>query len=59
MWLRIEALTASLGTMYARLAFDYLAPSARAPVSAIAAKLDKVFTTARMEATSTSLIMSL
>jgi hypothetical protein len=40
MWLRIEALTASLGTMPARLAFEYLAPSAWASIGAIAAKLD-------------------
>jgi hypothetical protein len=40
MWLRIEALTASLGSIPIRLAFDYLAPSAWASIGAIAAKLD-------------------
>jgi hypothetical protein len=42
MWLRIEALTSSLGTIPIRLAFDYLAPSAWASIGAMAAKVDSL-----------------
>jgi hypothetical protein len=43
MWFRIEALTASVGTVPTRLAFDYLAPSAWASIGAMAAKIDETW----------------
>jgi hypothetical protein len=39
-WFRIEALTASVGTVPTRLAFDYLAPLAWASIGAMAPKID-------------------
>jgi hypothetical protein len=43
MWLCLEALTTSVGTVPTRLAFDYLAPSAWASIGTIAAKLDDIW----------------
>jgi hypothetical protein len=43
MWLRLEALSHSVGTVPTKLAFDYLAPSAWASIGAIAAKLDEIW----------------
>jgi hypothetical protein len=42
LWLRLEALSASLGTSPARLAVDYMAPSAWASIGAIATRLDEL-----------------
>jgi hypothetical protein len=43
MWLRLEALTASVGEVPTRLAFDYLAPSAWGSIGAVAFKLDELW----------------
>jgi hypothetical protein len=51
MWLRLEALTSSLGKVPTKLAFDYLAPSAWASIGAIAAKLDGIWTTVTVQGT--------
>jgi hypothetical protein len=42
MWLRLEALTAAVGEVPAKLAFDYLSPSAWASIGALAEKLDVI-----------------
>jgi hypothetical protein len=42
-WLRLEALASSVGTVPMRLASDYLSPSAWASIGAMAAKLDDVW----------------
>jgi hypothetical protein len=42
MWLRLEALTSSVGIVPAKLAFDYLSPSSWASIGAMAEKLDEI-----------------
>jgi hypothetical protein len=42
LWLRMEALSATVGVCPTRLAYDYLAPSAWGSIGAMAAKLDKL-----------------
>jgi hypothetical protein len=49
MWLRLEGLSASLGIVPTKLAFDYLAPSAWASIGSIAAKIDEVWKTMTLQ----------
>jgi hypothetical protein len=49
MRLRLEALTSSVGTVPAKLAFDYLSLSSWASIAAMAEKLDEIWKTKKIQ----------